>query len=68
MAREKELYREHLAELREAFGGQTVISLRQAAKYLRKKPETLLGDRSFPVKKTKDRYWITLVAFASWLS
>jgi len=69
MGREKELYRDYLVELQEVFGADTVfISLNRAAKYLRKDQRSLLGDKTFPVKKIGGRYEVPIRRLASWLA
>ena len=55
-----------LDELKREFG-KPQITLREAARYLRKDPRTLLCDPSFPYRKRKGRYLISLVALVRWM-
>lgn len=66
---EKELMYVHLAELRERFGEDTVmISLAEAARYLRMAPRTLLEDSKFPKRHIGKRDLVPLINLARWLS
>lgn len=69
MPREKEMFRDYVAELREVFGSDTVfLSLNKVAKYLKKDARTLLNDKTFPVKKVCGRYEVPLMSLARWLA
>lgn len=65
MAREKEAYRENLAQLKEAFPGVGAISLGEAAAYYGTSKATLTRDETFPLDAHKR---VTLANFARWLS
>ncbi len=68
MAREKELYRDNLMRLKEIFGDNEFLTLKQASGYLRVDSRTLKNDKNFPTKKIGRMYYVPIVAFASWLS
>lgn len=55
-----------LEELKNTFD-KPMITVAEAARYLRKDRRTLLADRTFPYRKRNGRYLISLVAFAKWL-
>lgn len=66
---EKELFNEHLNALYERFGRDTAFtSLKQAAKYCREDPRTLLADKTFPIKKQGRLYKVSIINFARWLA
>lgn len=69
MSREKEMFRDYVAELREVFGKDAVfISLTKVSKYLKKDARTLLNDKTFPVKQIGGRYEVPLMSLARWLA
>lgn len=68
MPRERECYRDNLANLRDRYPGKEAISLNEAAAYLGAKRERLLGDETFPWRKLGGQYIVVLVNFARWLS
>lgn len=55
-----------LEELKNTFD-KPMITVAEAARYLRKDRRTLLADRTFPYKKKKGRYLVSLVALARWM-
>lgn len=65
---EKATYHDHLTRLREVFPGCEVISVPQAAKFCGCKPETLRGNKTFPMKKLGRYYRVPLINFARWLA
>jgi hypothetical protein len=68
MAREKELFRDNLALLREQFGDVNMIPLRTASAYLNVCERTLKADKNFPIKRVCTKYCVPIVGLASWLS
>lgn len=67
--REKEMFRDYVVALHEAFGPDAVLlPLNRVAKYLKKDPRSLLGDKTFPVKKVGGRYEVPLLGLARWLA
>ena len=68
MAREKELYRDNLVLLRERFEGIDLIPLKSVSKYVNICERTLKEDKHFPIKKAGKKYYVPIVALASWLS
>lgn len=65
---EKEMYREHLALIKERFGDQTVLTVNEAADYIGLCDRILRRDHSFPMKKIGGRYYVTIVDLARWLA
>lgn len=57
-----------LKMLVETFEDKKVISLNKAAKYVGCKPDRLLSDKTFPVKRFGGQYRVSIVGFARWLS
>lgn len=69
MKMEKELFYEHLRELRDHFGEEKVLlNMTEIEKYCHLDRRTLLSDRSFPAKKIGNRFMVPVVSFARWLS
>ena len=68
MAREKELFRDNLALLKESFGGRDIIPIKEVADYMQVCDRTLKSDKHFPVKKVGGKYFVPIVGLASWMS
>lgn len=68
MGREKELYRNNLEQIVSIYGNAGLITLKQASEYISIAERVLKSDNTFPVKKVKGRYMVSIVALASWLS
>lgn len=68
MPRESEGFRDQLERLDRRFGGREVISIKEACELLDCCRETLLRDKTFPIKMCRRRYLVTLVALARWMS
>lgn len=65
---EKQGYHECLTELKSAFPGVSVITRKEAARYLRIDPRTLAQDKTFPVKRLGGRNYVYLASLARWLA
>lgn len=75
MSREKEGFREQLERLDETFPGREVLKLEECCRYLGLYRRTLLGDKTFPARKTGEirnsmsgTYIVPKVALARWLA
>ena len=64
---EKELFYENLELLQKEFSAP-LISLRQAAMFLKANPRTLQADRTFPAQKYGKQYRVSITKLARWLS
>lgn len=43
------------------------LSLKQAARFLRRDPRTLMADRTFPLKQSGRHYMVNTIALAKWM-
>lgn len=43
------------------------IPLKQAARFLRRDPRTLMADRTFPIKRLGNHYMVNTLALARWM-
>ena len=43
------------------------LSLKQAARFLRRDPRTLMADRTFPLKQVGRHYMVNTIALAKWM-
>ena len=68
MAREKQDYRDNLEMLKEMYPGKAVISIDEACALLRRNRKTLLKDRAFPAMLIGNKYAISIVGLARYLS
>lgn len=68
MPREKELFRDNLVRLDEAFPGRELISLSEAAVYAGITYKVAWADKRFPKKSVGQRLYVPKVQLASWLS
>lgn len=68
MAREKELFRDNLGRLDEAFPGRELISLREAAAYVGITYKVAWADKRFPKKPVGQRLYVPKAQLASYLS
>ncbi len=64
---EKKDYRDNLERLSQKFSGELIPFL-DACRYVGCTPKQLNTDKTFPKKKVGGRYYVTMVAFAKWLS
>ena len=65
---EKELYRINLEAISKRFGDKQFLPLSEVADYLGVNFRTLLGDKTFPVRKNGRFYGVFQTALASWMS
>lgn len=65
---EKPTFYDQLRDLREHFGDVAFIGIADAAKYVGAHRQTLLGDRTFPVRKFGNQYRINVIQLARWLA
>ena len=63
-----EVREEHLRNLYNRFGRVEMIAIANAADYTGLTVKVLKNDRTFPLKKVCGRLYVTVVAFAKWLS
>ena len=68
MPREKEMYRENLRLLSEAFPNRATIRQIEAARYLGIDVELLAKEKTFPRLKVGGRYFVPIAKLASWMS
>lgn len=68
MAREKELFRDNLLRLDQAFPGRELLRLQEAADYAGISVYTARSDKSFPKKFVGKNLFVAKAQLASWLS
>lgn len=68
MAREKELFRDNLMRLDEAFPGRELIPLKEAAAYIGLPYGVVWADKNFPRRFVGQRLFVPKAQLASWLS
>lgn len=65
---EKATYHEHLTRLREVFPDCEMISIPQAARFLKCAPVTLRQNKTFPARQMGRHLRVSLINFARWLA
>lgn len=68
MSREKEHFRDALDRLSEKFPGREFITVAESCELLGCHRETIMNDRTFPVKHIGKRCVVPLVLLAGWMT
>lgn len=61
-------YKDMLALIREDLGYEPMIPLYKVARWMHKKPEVLLKDRTFPIKRVGRINYVPVTNLARWMS
>lgn len=61
-------YKDMLALIREDLGYEPMIPLYKVARWMHKKPEVLLKDRTFPIKRVGRINYVPVTNLARWIS
>ena len=61
-------YKDMLDLIRADLGTEPMIPLYRVAKWLHKKPEVLLKDRTFPIKRVGRINYVPVTGLARWMS
>lgn len=69
MPREPDGYRQQLERLVELYPDKEVLTIQEVCKMLRCHRQTLLADKTFPVKRigNKGKYYIPVAGLAWWM-
>ena len=67
MPREREGYRDQLAQLYERFPNREVLYIKEVCDILNCHRRTVLGTKGFPMKKLGTKYMVSVSELARWM-